>query len=69
MGSSPTIKHGEVLELAEKVIVYTTQGCGYSDMLADQLRSEGKEWVEVNLSLHPDRWAEVLPLTDGDNCT
>ncbi len=39
------------------VTVYSTLGCGYTDMLKAQLDSEGVKYEEVNLSLHPDRWA------------
>ena len=43
--------------MADKVVVYTTHGCGYTDMLTEQL---GKEGVA---------WEEVLPLTDGERIT
>ena len=48
------------------VTVYSTVGCGYTDMLKAQLDQDGIEYEEVNLSLHPDRWPEVLPHTDGE---
>ena len=44
------------------VTVYSTLGCGYTDMLKEQLGRDGVEYEEVNLSLHPDRWGEVLPI-------
>lgn len=52
-----------------KAIVYTTEGCGYTDMLVARLRADKVEYEEVNLSLHPDRWVEVLPLTGGERIT
>jgi glutaredoxin len=55
--------------MADKVVVYTTHGCGYTDMLTEQLGKEGVAWEEVNLSLNPSRWEEVLPLTDGERIT
>ena len=47
------------------VTVYSTVGCGYTKMLKEELDRDGIEYEEVNLSLHPDRWPEVLPHTDG----
>ncbi len=48
------------------VTVYSTLGCGYTDMLKERLDRDGVEYEEVNLSLHPDRWDEVLPHTGGE---
>ena len=50
---------------SKTVTVYSTLGCGYTDMLKEQLDRDGIEYEEVNLSLHPERWPEVLPHTDG----
>ena len=47
-------------------IVYSTLGCGYTDMLKERLDRDGVKYEEVNLSLHPDRWPEVLPHTGGE---
>ncbi len=51
--------------LPDKIIVYSTHGCGYSDQLIAELKKEGKEFEEINLSLHPDRWEEVTRWTAG----
>jgi glutaredoxin len=51
---------------SKTVVVYSTVGCGYTDMLKQQLDSDGIEYEEVSLSLHPDRWDEVLPHTGGE---
>ncbi len=51
---------------SKTVVVYSTVGCGYTDMLKDQLDRDGIEYEEVSLSLHPDRWDEVLPHTGGE---
>ena len=50
---------------SKTVTVYSTLGCGYTDMLKEQLDRDGIKYDEVNLSLHPERWPEVLPHTDG----
>lgn len=55
--------------MADKVIVYSTIGCGYTDIVKDELQKAGKPYEEVNLSLHPDRWGEILPHTDGIRLT
>ena len=41
---------------SKTVTVYSTLGCGYTDMLKEQLDRDGIEYEEVNLSLHPERW-------------
>ena len=51
---------------SKTVVVYSTVGCGYTDMLKQQLDRDGIEYEEVSLSLHPDRWDEVLPHTGGE---
>jgi glutaredoxin len=51
---------------SKSVVVYSTVGCGYTDMLKDQLDRDGIEYEEVSLSLHPGRWDEVLPHTGGE---
>ena len=51
---------------SKTVTVYSTVGCGYTDMLKAQLDQDGVEYEEVNLSLNPDRWPEVLPHTGGE---
>ena len=55
--------------MAEKVIVYSTIGCGYTDIVKAELDREGRAYEEVNLSLHPERWPEILPHTDGVRLT
>ena len=51
---------------SKTVVVYSTVGCGYTDMLKEQLDRDGIEYEEVSLSLNPDRWDEVLPHTGGE---
>ena len=51
---------------ANKVIVYSTLGCGYTGRLKAELDRDGVDYEEVNLSLHPERWPEVLPHTGGE---
>ena len=65
----PTITLVEVNALADKVIVYSTIGCGYTDVVKADLEKAGTAYEEVNLSLHPDRWGEILPYTDGVRLT
>ena len=49
--------------MADKVLVYSTIGCGYTDIVKADLEKAGTPYEEVNLSLHPDRWQEILPHT------
>ncbi len=55
--------------MADKVLVYSTIGCGYTDIVKADLEKAGTPYEEVNLSLHPERWPEILPHTDGIRLT
>jgi glutaredoxin len=55
--------------LANNILVYSTLGCGYTDIVIAELKKDGKEYEEVNLSLHPERWDEILEYTDGVKLT
>lgn len=53
----------------EKAIVYTHPTCGYCDLLKDDLRANGTQYDEVDVSKHPDMWQEVERLSGGDKIT
>ena len=55
--------------MSEKVILYSTLGCGYTDVGKAELEQAGREYEEVNLSLYPGRWSEILGYTDGVRLT
>ncbi len=55
--------------MADKVIVYSTIGCGYTDVVKKELDDAGRAYEEVNLSLHPHRWDEILGHTEGVRLT
>lgn len=50
-------------------ILYTYPGCGYTTDLKRELRREGVEYDEVDLSRIPERIPELLALTDGERIT
>lgn len=50
-------------------ILYTYPGCGYTTDLKRDLRREGVEYEEVDLSRCPERIPELLALTDGERIT
>lgn len=50
-------------------ILYTYPGCGYTTDLKRELRREGVEYEEVDLSRIPERIPELLALTDGERIT
>ena len=56
-------------EAHETRILYTYPGCGYTTDLKRELRREGVEYDEVDLSRHPERIPELLALTDGERIT
>ena len=53
----------------EKAIVYTHPTCGYCDLLKDDLRANGTQYDEVDVSKQPDTWQEVERLSGGDKIT
>lgn len=55
--------------MANKILVYSTLGCGYTDVVKAELERDGKDYEEINLSLHPERWDEILEYTDGVKLT
>ena len=52
-----------------KPILFTYPGCGYTTDLKRELRRDGVEYEEVDLSVFPERIPELLALTDGDRIT
>lgn len=56
-------------EAQETRILYTYPGCGYTTDLKRELRREGVEYDEVDLSRYPERIPELLALTDGERIT
>ncbi|MCH9038965.1 MAG: glutaredoxin [Chloroflexi bacterium] len=55
--------------MANKILVYSTLGCGYTDVVKAELERDGKDYEEINLSLYPERWDEILEYTDGVKLT
>ena len=54
---------------AETMVVYTHPDCSYSDALKEELDSFGAEYEEVDLALHPEKWARLEELTGGERTT
>ena len=50
-------------------LVYTHPDCSYSEALKEELQSEGTEYDEIDLSIHPEAWSKLEVLTDGDRIT
>lgn len=55
--------------MGNKLIVYSHPECGYSDALKDELSTDGKEYEEIDLSLHPEKWSKLEELTGGERIT
>ncbi|MCH7735143.1 MAG: glutaredoxin [Chloroflexi bacterium] len=54
-----------VAEPRQKPLVYSHPECGYCPMVVDQLKSAGTEFDEIDLSRHPEEWAEVERISGG----
>ena len=55
--------------MADTLVVYTHPECSYSDALKDELDEAGTEYEEIDLALHPEKWATLEALTDGERIT
>ena len=55
--------------MADTLVVYTHPECSYSDALKDELNEAGTEFEEIDLGLHPEKWAALESLTDGERIT
>lgn len=51
------------------LVLYTRPDCSYSDALRDELDADGVEYVEYDLTVHPEKADEVLRLTGGERIT
>ena len=54
---------------ADKLIVYTRPDCSYSDALKWELDSDGVDYTEIDLSIHPEHVPEVERITGGERIT
>ena len=59
----------EVSLLTEKPLLYTHPTCSYSDALKEELDALETEYDEIDLSLHPEEWANLEALTGGERIT
>lgn len=49
--------------MAKNITIFTTNTCGYCQMVKKYLGAKGMAWEEVNLDEHPHRQAEALQLS------
>ncbi|MDL2342027.1 MAG: glutaredoxin family protein [Patescibacteria group bacterium] len=49
--------------MPKNVTIFTTNTCGYCQMVKKYLSAKGVGYQEVNLDEHPDRQAEALALS------
>ncbi len=49
--------------MAKDITIFTTNTCGYCQMVKKWLAAKGHEYQEVNLDEHPERQAEALQLS------
>ena len=45
--------------MTEKPLLYTHPTCSYSDALKEELDALETEYDEIDLSLHPEEWANL----------
>jgi|TARA_B100000315_G_scaffold258050_1_gene308896 glutaredoxin len=55
--------------LADTITLYTHPDCTYSDALKSELEELEVSFVEIDLSIDPDKWATVEELTGGERIT
>ena len=56
-------------EAPETPLLYSHPECDFSNMLKEELDEEGVKYIEIDMSVHEDRWPEVEKLTGGDRTT
>lgn len=49
--------------MAKDITIFTTNTCGYCQMVKKWLVAKGHSYQEVNLDEHPERQAEALQLS------
>tara|TARA_Y100000294_G_scaffold173093_2_gene188714 strand:+ start:223 stop:441 length:219 start_codon:yes stop_codon:yes gene_type:complete len=55
--------------LADTITLYTHPDCTYSDALKSELEELEVSFVEIDLSIDPDKWVTVEELTGGERIT
>ena len=55
--------------MADTITLYTHPDCAYSDALKAELDDLEVGYVEIDLSVDPDKWATVEELTGGERIT
>ena len=56
-------------ETLARALLYTHPDCEYSTILKDELIADGTQFDEIDLTVHPERWDEVVQLSGGDRIT
>jgi glutaredoxin len=51
------------------LVIYTHPECEYSEALKGELDDLGAEYQEIDLGLHPEKWAALEELTGGERIT
>lgn len=49
--------------MVKNITIFTTNTCGYCQMVKKYLGTKGMNYEEVNLDEHPDRQAEALQIS------
>ncbi len=55
--------------MADTITLYTHPDCTYSDALKSELEELEVSFVEIDLSIDPDKWVTVEELTGGERIT
>ena len=51
------------------ILIYTHPTCEICVTVKMELDEKGKQYEEIDLAVHPEKWAELEALTDGDRIT
>ena len=51
------------------IVIYTHPTCEICVTVKMELDEKGKQYEEIDLAVHPEKWAELEALTDGDKIT
>ncbi len=55
--------------MCKNPILLTHPDCSYSDIFRSELDEDNIEYTEIDLSKHPEKWKDLLKITDGERIT
>lgn len=55
--------------MTDKIVLYSHPECPYSGALKEELDEAGTSYKEIDLSVNPEQWENLVEMTDGERIT